>query len=124
MFRLLGLSFTDEAQGGFSLANYARLGDSFLYWRILGITLEISALTAIFSVLFGYPIAMWLAGLEDRKRGNMLMLVLLPFWTSYLVKTFAWMILLGKTVSSTRSYWVSGLRNDLPISCITRWACS
>src|SRR5690606_17506284 len=31
-----------------------------------------------------------------RKRGNMLMLVLLPFWTSYLVKTFAWMILLGK----------------------------
>jgi len=96
MFRLLGLSFTDEAQGGLSLSNYMRLGDSFLYWRILGITLKISALTAIFSVLFGYPIAMWLAGLEDRKRGNMLMLVLLPFWTSYLVKTFAWMILLGK----------------------------
>lgn len=96
MFRLLGLSFTDEGQGSFSLINYERLGDSLLYWRILGITLEISALTAVFSVLFGYPIAMWLAGLEDRKRGNMLMLVLLPFWTSYLVKTFAWMILLGK----------------------------
>ncbi|MBC8719610.1 ABC transporter permease subunit [Ochrobactrum sp. Marseille-Q0166] len=96
MFRLLGLSFTDEGQGSISLINYQRLGDSLLYWRILGITLEISALTALFSVLFGYPIAMWLAGLEDRKRGNMLMLVLLPFWTSYLVKTFAWMILLGK----------------------------
>src|SRR5690606_30578934 len=96
MFRLLGLSFTDEAQGSFSLANYERLGDSLLYWRILGITLKISAWTAVFSVLFGYPIAMWLSGLEDRKRANMLMLVLLPFWTSYLVKTFAWMILLGK----------------------------
>lgn len=96
MFRLLGLSFTDEAAGSFTLSNYERLGDSLLYWRILGITLEISALTALFSVLFGYPIAMWLAGLEGRQRSNMLLLVLLPFWTSYLVKTFAWMILLGK----------------------------
>src|SRR5690606_41459733 len=61
MFRLLGLSFTDDAKGSFSLVNYERLGDSLLYWRILGITLEISALTAIFSVLFGSPIAMWLA---------------------------------------------------------------
>ncbi|MBV2143651.1 ABC transporter permease subunit [Falsochrobactrum sp. TDYN1] len=96
MLRLLGLSFTDEAVDSFTLSNYRRLGDSFLYWKILGITLEISALTAFFSVLFGYPIAMWLSGLEDRQRSNMLMLVLLPFWTSYLVKTFAWMILLGK----------------------------
>lgn len=115
MLRLLGLSFTDETTSSFTLDNYKRLSDSLLYWRILGITLEISALTAFFSVLLGYPIAMWLAGLEDRKRGNMLLLVLLPFWTSYLVKTFAWMIILGKNGVFNSLLVGSGI-TDKPVS--------
>ena len=52
-------------------------------------------LTALFSVLLGYPLASWLAALPSHKRNKWLFLVLLPFWTSYLVKTFAWMIMLG-----------------------------
>src|SRR5690606_10372320 len=71
------------------------LAETPVYWRILGITFRIAILTALFSVLLGYPLALWLSRMDSRRQAVMALLVLLPFWTSYLVKTFAWMILLG-----------------------------
>ncbi|WP_245964183.1 ABC transporter permease subunit [Roseovarius spongiae] len=95
MLRLIGLSMQDADTAAFTLSHYQKLADTPVYMRILGITFRISALTALFSVLLGYPLASWLAAMPDDKRNKWLFLVLLPFWTSYLVKTFAWMIMLG-----------------------------
>ena len=95
MARLIGLSIQDADTAAFTLSHYQKLADTPVYSRILGITFRISVLTAIFSVLLGYPLASWLAALPSQKRNKWLFLVLLPFWTSYLVKTFAWMIMLG-----------------------------
>ncbi|EEX11759.1 binding-protein-dependent transport systems inner membrane component [Citreicella sp. SE45] len=95
MLRLIGLSFSGEESAGVSLEHYQHLADTPIYMRILWITFRISILTAFFSVLLGYPVAAWLARLPDSRRNKWLFLVLLPFWTSYLVKTFAWMIMLG-----------------------------
>jgi putative spermidine/putrescine transport system permease protein len=95
MLRLIGLSFTGGETGGATLEHYQHLADTPVYMRILWITFRISMLTAFFSVLLGYPVAAWLARLPDKSRNKWLFLVLLPFWTSYLVKTFAWMIMLG-----------------------------
>src|SRR5690606_18984528 len=75
--------------------HYLRLTEAPVYWRILGITFRIAILTALFSVILGYPLALWLSRMDSRKQSLLALLVLLPFWTSYLVKTFAWMILLG-----------------------------
>lgn len=95
MLRLIGLSLSADGSSGVSLEHYEKLADTPVYLRILWITFRISILTAVFSVVLGYPVAAWLARLPDRSRNKWLFLVLLPFWTSYLVKTFAWMIILG-----------------------------
>ncbi|WP_273793281.1 ABC transporter permease subunit [Brucella anthropi] len=95
--RLMGLSFEDADTGAMTLTHYTRIFDTGVYFRVLLITFRIAALTTLFSLLFGYPVAYWLSRLPERKRGLMILLVMVPFWTSYLVKSFAWVILLGRT---------------------------
>lgn len=95
--RLMGLSFENADTGAMTAAHYTRIFDTDVYFRVLLITFRIAALTTLFSLLFGYPLAYWLSRLPERKRGLMILLVMVPFWTSYLVKSFAWVILLGRT---------------------------
>jgi len=95
--RLLVLSVQDTETGAFSLASFARIATTDVYIRVLGITFKIAGYTALFSLLLGYPLAYWLARMPDAMRGRMLIFVMVPFWTSYLVKTFAFMLLLGRT---------------------------
>jgi putative spermidine/putrescine transport system permease protein len=57
-------------------------------------TFKISAVVALLCVVLGYPIAYLLASLPERKANPLLILVLLPFWTSALVRTAAWAVLL------------------------------
>ena len=52
------------------------------------------ALTTIFSIAIGYPIAYWISRYGGRNKTLLLILVMLPFWTSYLIRTYAWMIIL------------------------------
>ncbi len=53
-----------------------------------------SALTTVFSIAIGYPIAYWISRYGGRNKTLLLILVMLPFWTSYLIRTYAWMIIL------------------------------
>lgn len=94
--RLLVLSVQDDVTGALTLDNFQRIFSLDVYTRVLLTTLRISLLTALLSILAGYPLAYWLARMPGRRRGMMLLLVMLPFWTSYLVKTFAWVIVLGR----------------------------
>ena len=93
--QLLWLSFTDPA-GHFSLLNYTRIATAPVYLQVLGITFRIAAWTTVFAILAGYPVAYLLATLPERRRDALMLLVLMPFWTSFLVRTFAWMVLLGR----------------------------
>lgn len=95
--QLLGLSLFDPDSGKPSIATYERIAATDVYLRVLGITFRIAGYTALYSLLIGYPLAYWLSRLPDRYRGRMLLFVMVPFWTSYLVKTFAWMIVLGRS---------------------------
>jgi putative spermidine/putrescine transport system permease protein len=95
--QLLGLSLFDPDSGKPSLATYERIAATDVYLRVLGITFRIAGYTALYSLLIGYPLAYWLSRLPDLYRGRMLLFVMVPFWTSYLVKTFAWMIVLGRS---------------------------
>lgn len=94
--QLLGLSVFDPKGGGLSAEAYRRIGATDVYLRVLGITFRIAGWTAFWSLLIGYPLAYWLARLPDLFRGRMMLFVMVPFWTSYLVKTFAWMLILGR----------------------------
>jgi len=57
-------------------------------------SLKYAAITTILSILIGYPIAYWISRYGGNRKVLLLILVMLPFWTSYLIRTYAWMIIL------------------------------
>lgn len=81
---------------GLSLSAYRRLFSSDLFLRTLWSTFEISISASIASLLLGYPIAMHLAKQTPKMRAMYMVLVLVPFWTSILVKSYAFTVLLGR----------------------------
>jgi ABC-type spermidine/putrescine transport system permease subunit I len=79
-----------------TLDNFLKIFETPAYLRILWLTIRISLIVTVIALLLGYPVAYLLARI-DRARSNLLMiLVLVPFWTSILVRTYAWMVLLGR----------------------------
>ena len=84
------------ADGTFSLENYERMLKRDSYVRIFQTTFEVSFLTTGLCILIGYPLAYFIAGLPNRIANLCLITVLLPFWTSLLVRTYAWLVLLQK----------------------------
>jgi putative spermidine/putrescine transport system permease protein len=82
--------------GSPSLSAYERLFGSELFLRTLWSTFEISICASVCSLLLGYPIAMHLARQTPKKRALYMVLVLVPFWTSILVKSYAFTVLLGR----------------------------
>jgi ABC-type spermidine/putrescine transport system permease subunit I len=92
---LFWLSLFDD-DGQFGLANYQRLIEQPSYGRILLATFEISLLTTAICAVFGYMLAYLLAQLNPRTAGIMMIGVLMPFWTSILVRTYAWLVLLQR----------------------------
>lgn len=96
----LASSFVN-GDGSLGLQNYARLFGSTTYVTTILTTLKLSATTTALAILAGYPVAYLMA--TTRAGSSLVLLVVLPFWTSYLVKTFAWIILLGRngTINST-----------------------
>jgi spermidine/putrescine transport system permease protein len=97
---ILAYSFeTRGAYGGISLPwtaeSYQRLGDT-LYLGILWRSFWIAGLATLLCLLLGFPLALFISRSEKRKH-LCLSLVILPFWTSFLVRTYAWMFLLRDT---------------------------
>jgi putative spermidine/putrescine transport system permease protein len=90
---VLARSFSGEH--GLSLEHYERLFTRTIYLRVLLITLQIAFLVTMISLLIGYPIAYVMAQASPGQRSIMMMLVLLPFFTSMLVRTYAWMVILS-----------------------------
>ena len=91
---LLGLSLVDRS-GTLGLEHYTHLFEKAVYMKVLLITLKIASWTTVFAILAGYPIAYLLSTVKNNIRNSLVILVLMPFWTSFLVRTFAWIVLLG-----------------------------
>ncbi len=92
---LFWLSLFNDA-GVLSADNYTRMIESKSYTRIFITTFKVSFLTTALCVLFGYPLAYFLSQLPKRWAALGLMAVLLPFWTSLLVRTYAWLVVLQR----------------------------
>lgn len=87
------LSFTDGA-GSFSLDAYAKFFQSSVYFRVIAITFRVSFVVTVACLLLGYPVAYTMAKCSKRMSSIIMIIVMIPFWTSLLVRTYAWMILL------------------------------
>ena len=68
--------------------------DQRVFGRILARTFEVSAIVTLWTLLLGYPLAYWLSTLPARRANVLMILVLVPFWTSILVRVAAWIVLL------------------------------
>jgi spermidine/putrescine transport system permease protein len=83
--------------GGFGLANYQEFFVNPSYWRALTNSLEVTALVTVISVLLAYPFAWILAFVvPERWQRLALMLAVLPFWTSYVVRSYSWLLVLAE----------------------------
>lgn len=92
---LFWLSFIGQA-GGLSLENYQRMVENRAYAQIFKLTIEVAALTTAICVFIGYPLAYFLSQLSNRVANLCMITVLVPFWTSLLVRTYAWLALLQR----------------------------
>jgi len=81
---------------GLSLDNYRRLGSDPLYLVSYVKSLEIAAFSTLLLLLIGYPIAYGIARTPRRLQAVLVVLVVLPFWTSFLIRIYAWMNILQR----------------------------
>lgn len=102
---LFYLSFIGS-DGQPSMEHYRKMVEYKSYVRVFVTTFQVSILTTLICILIGYPLAYFLALLPQRLAGIFMLAVLLPFWTSLLVRTYAWLVLLQK----------NGMLNDFAIS--------
>ena len=79
-----------------SLDNYRRIWESKAYLRIFKTTFQVSILTTLLCAVLGYPLTYFMSQLSKRWANICLIGVLIPFWTSLLVRTYAWLVLLQK----------------------------
>jgi putative spermidine/putrescine transport system permease protein len=93
LLRLVAESFFDPAPG---FGNYIAVVTDPTLWQIIEATVSIAAQCTVVTLLLAYPVS-YLLSRQPRSRANLLMMfVLLPFWTSLLVRMYAWMVLLGR----------------------------
>jgi spermidine/putrescine transport system permease protein len=79
-----------------TLANYVRLFHTPLYAELLLKTFRISLATTVITLLMAYPISIFLTRQRGQLRAILLLLLFLPFWIGYVVRTFAWLPILGR----------------------------
>ncbi|RJX17924.1 MAG: ABC transporter permease [Desulforudis sp.] len=95
---VLMVSFTKRGTYGgivyeFTLENYARFFDP-LYFTVMSNSLLVALLTTVACILVGYPFAYIVARSPRRYRNLLLMLIIIPFWSSSLIRTYSWIVLL------------------------------
>lgn len=97
-FIVAGYSFAERGTYGgviwnFNLQNYQRAFDS-LYFSTFLRSVYIAGATTIFCLLLGYPLAYFIATRAPGRRNTLLLALMIPFWTNFLIRTYAWLTLL------------------------------
>jgi spermidine/putrescine transport system permease protein len=94
---MAAISLYPRDQPGFSLAAYAQFFANDAYWRAMTNSLEVTALVTMISIVLAYPFAWILANLvPERWQRLALVLAVLPFWTSYVVRSYSWLLVLAE----------------------------
>jgi putative spermidine/putrescine transport system permease protein len=94
--QVLSLSLMDKVTGALTFAAFARIWNGGPYLSVLSTTFSVSFWTTALCLGLGYPLAYWLSRKPPRQQRIAALFVLLPFWTSALIKNFSWLVLLGR----------------------------
>jgi spermidine/putrescine transport system permease protein len=111
---LLGFRENDGSLlgAGFTLQNFATALSDPLYAAVMMRTVLIAGLVTLLTVVAAYPVAYYLAFLAGPRQGLILFLVMLPFWTSYLLRVFAWKIVLAYNGVLNSALLTTGLTTE------------
>ena len=82
--------------GGLDMENYWFLAEDNLYWKAYLSSLKIAVISTILTLLVAYPIAYGMARASEEWRPTLMMLVILPFWTSFLIRVYSWKAILSQ----------------------------
>jgi putrescine transport system permease protein len=106
----------------FSIDNYIWLTEDALYINAYLSSLWIAGVSTLITLLIGYPLAYGMAQAPRTLRPTLLMLVILPFWTSFLIRVYAWMAILKPEGLLNQFLMWTGLTNEPLIILNTNWA--
>ena len=101
---------------GFNPGNYLRVFDP-LYLEIVGRTLVIALINTFLCLLLGYPLAYFIAFKGGSRKNLLILLVMIPFWTSLLLRAYAWVVILGGNGIANRALQFLGI-TDGPVNLI------
>ncbi|MFD2741236.1 ABC transporter permease subunit [Sulfitobacter aestuarii] len=100
----------------FDFENFAFLTSDDLYWKAYLSSLRIALISTFITLLIGYPIAYGMARAAEEWRPTLMMLVILPFWTSFLIRVYAWMgILSSEGLLNQFLIWIGFIDTPLTI---------
>jgi putrescine transport system permease protein len=83
-----------------------------LYYKAYLSSLKIAAISTFFTLLIGYPIAYAMTRASEEWRPTLLMLIILPFWTSFLIRVYAWIGILGQEGFLNQALMFLGLTSE------------
>ena len=87
-------SNTDLSEFAFTLDNFHRFFEP-LYVKILITSLVLAGLSTILCLIVGYPVAYIISKMSEKVRNNMILIFIIPMWMNFLLRTYAWLTLLG-----------------------------
>jgi ABC-type spermidine/putrescine transport system permease subunit I len=93
---LASMLLRSVAEPSWTLDNYRRLAADSVFLEVFWTTLRTAFVVTLGTIVLGYPVALALSRLRSGAATMVLIVVLLPFWTSVLVRSYAWMVLLGR----------------------------
>jgi putrescine transport system permease protein len=97
------------------LSNFIRLFQDSLYIVSYLNSIKIAAISTILALLVGYPIAYFIARSGDRWRNILLMLIILPFWSSFLLRVYAWIgMLKNEGIINNFLEWIGLIHDPIP----------
>jgi putative spermidine/putrescine transport system permease protein len=94
--------------GGWTGEHIARVWQAGTYAHVMWSSVKIALWVTLVSILVGYPAAYVLANADKAAKGYWALFILLPFWSSFLVRTFAWIVILGRQGPINATLWDAG----------------
>ena len=94
-----------------SISNFRRMLEP-TYLRLLLRSLKVAVITTVICLLLGYPVALILTGRDFKRPALWLMLLILPMWMNFLLRTYSWMSILEN--SGILNSWIASLREAIP----------
>ena len=104
-----------------TLENYQQVFNP-VFVSTLQQSLYVAAATTALSLVIGFPIAYWISRYGGRRKALLLVLVMLPFWTSYLIRTYAWMTILGDNGVVNQALMTTGVIDEPLILLYTNFS--